>query len=208
MKGFFRTSVALTILAVCVSQAISAERMVPEEGAIEVMLLRQQSVQRELKLTPDEVEKVHKHCAQQWEKAQKVSALAEAERDKQFTELTRENHRFVEQTLTKEQARRLDQISLQVAGLLCVTRPEIAAKLKLTDEQKKKAHEMQKVARLEAEELIHSTKKEQKREKLRELRVTSQKRIADLLTDEQERTWKDLTGEHFAGDLAFFDPDV
>jgi len=209
MKRFLSLAFGLTILAACAMPACSADKKpVPEEGAVEVMLLRQQSVQKELKLTPDEVEKVHKYCAQQWEKAQKVSKLSEKEQDQEFTKMSKENEHFVETTLTKEQRQRLHQITLQVAGLTCATRDDVVSKLKLTAEQKEQLVKINKEARQEAEEWIYATKKEEKREKLRELRATSTKRRLDLLTDEQEVAWNKMIGAPFTGDLAFFDPDT
>jgi Spy/CpxP family protein refolding chaperone len=196
------------VLALGASLAYAADKkMVPEEGAVEIMILRQQSVQRELNLTDEQVEKIHKHGAAQWEKAQKASKLSESEADKKFIELTKENEKFVEQTLNKDQQKRLHEIVLQVAGLLCLTREHVASKLNLTADQKKRAMEMQKEGRQEAEELIHATSKEQKREKLKELRASTRKRVTELLTDDQEAKWKEMTGKPFTGDLAFFDPD-
>ncbi|MGE5190932.1 MAG: hypothetical protein ACM3U2_00405 [Deltaproteobacteria bacterium] len=208
MNRFYKFAFGLTILALCGAPLSAADRPVPEEGALEVVLLRQQSVQKELKLTPDEVEKIHKHCSMQWEKAQKISKLSEPERDKQFDILTAENDRFVNATLTKDQRKRLHEIMLQIAGLLCLSRQDVAAQLGLTPEQKQRLPRLQKAARDEMEEVIHDTKKEEKRAKLKELRETSRQRLLELLTDAQEAKWKQMTGAPFQGDLAaFFDKD-
>ena len=208
MNRLSRLALGLTILAAWVAPVYAAGKAVPEEGAVELMLLRQQSVQKELKLTEEQVEKIHKFAHQQWEKAQKASKGSDAEQDKEFVKLSEENERFVEKTLMKEQRTRLQEINLQVAGLLCVTRHDIAKRLKLTDEQKKRLAEIQKEARREAEELLYATKKEQQREKLKEIRELSRKRVQDLLTDEQELAWKNMTGEPFKGDLAYFNADT
>ncbi len=182
-------------------------RWSPKKGAVELLLLRQQSIHKELKLTADEVEKIHDYGEDQWEKAQSAHVLGAAERSKKFAEMSKENERFVRETLTKEQHKRLHQITLQMAGLLCLTRPEVAARLNLTADQKKQAHQLQKEARREAEELIHATKKGQRHEKLRELHATSLKSIDELLTDEQEAIWSEMIGPPFKGDLFFFEPD-
>lgn len=203
MKTSFKLAAVLTILTAWGAPAQSAGRMVPEEGAVEVMLLREKSVRDELKLTAAEAKKLHDHCAAQWKKAKEVSELPEAERDKKFIEMTKENDKFLDATLTKDQRKRLQQIELQVAGLLCVDRPHIAAKLKLTDEQKTRADELQKEARDEMEELIHAKSNEQKQEKLDELRATSKKRLLELLTDEQEKIWKEMVGAPFQGKFQF-----
>jgi uncharacterized membrane protein len=209
MNSLYKTAFAFTIVALWGATVHAAGRAVPEEGALEVMLLRQQSVQKELKLTPDEIEKVHKHCAMQWEKAEKISKLTnEAERDKKFEELTKENDRFIESTLKKPERERLREITLQIAGLLCLSRADVASQLGLTAEQKQKLPALQKEARHEMEEVIYDTKKEEKRAKLKELRETSRKRLLELLTDAQEAKWKQMIGTPFQGDLgAFFDKE-
>ncbi|HEV3005281.1 MAG TPA: hypothetical protein VGX78_12515 [Pirellulales bacterium] len=206
MRKFFETALALAILVPWASAAPLADenvKLVPEEGAVEIMLLRQPSVQKELKLTDGEAEKILSHANKQWKAAHEASKLEEPARDKKFVEMTKENERFLDETLEKEQRKRLDQITLQVAGLLCVTRPNVASKLALTDEQKKRAAQFQQEARAEMEALIHTESDETKQEKLRELRQTSRKRLLDLLTDKQEATWKELTGEPFHGEILF-----
>ncbi len=199
----------VVLLALGASLAYAADKkMVPEEGAVEIVLLRQQSVQRELKLTDDQIEKIHAFSARQWEKAQEANKLSESEADKMFSELAKENQRFIDEMLNKDQKKRLQEIVLQVAGLLCVTRDDVASRLGLTLAQKKRARELQEESRREAEELIHSTRKEQKREKLKELRARTRQRVNDLLTDAQEAQWKEMIGAPFTGDLAFLDADT
>jgi hypothetical protein len=207
MRRFFNSVFAVTILVAWTAPVDAAGKAIPEEGAIEVMLLRQQSVQKELKLSDDEIEKIHNYCAKQWEKAQEVSKLSEKEQEKKFTEMTKENEHFVATTLTKEQAKRLHQITLQVAGLLCLSRNDIASKLKLTEAQKKELPKIHIEARQEVEDLIHATSKQQKREKLSEIRKINNKRLMELLTDEQEVAWKEMIGEPFKGDIAIYDPE-
>jgi hypothetical protein len=205
MKTFTKLALGLTILAAWAAPVSAANKAVAEEGAVELVLLRQQSVQKELKLSEAEVDKIHKFAAEQWEKAEKASKLGDAEQDKEFDKLGKENEKFVEKTLTKAQQKRLQEITLQIAGLQCVTRHDLASKLKLTADQKKRVQEMQKEARKEAEDLLYATDKSKQREKLRELREINRKRVQELLTDEQELAWKNMTGEPFTGDLAFFD---
>jgi hypothetical protein len=50
-------------------------------------------------------------------------------------------------------------------------------------------------------DMIRSETGAGKEEKLRELRATSRKRLLELLTDEQETKWKEMTGEPFTGEL-------
>jgi hypothetical protein len=207
MNSVFKSVCAFTILALSAVPLCAAEKMVAEEGAIELVLLRQQSVHKELKLSKEEVDKIHTFGEEQWEKAQNAHVLGAAERDRKYAEMSKENEVFVKETLSKPQQKRLHQIVLQMAGLLCLSRPEIAAKLELTAEQKKQVHQLQREARRDAEELVHVTKKNQKLEKLRELHEASLKSIEELLTDEQEAVWAEMIGPVFKGDLAFYHPE-
>src|SRR5579871_6409932 len=109
MKTLTRLALGATILAVWTMPLSAASKAVAEEGAVELVLLRQQSVQKELKLSEAEVEKIHKFAAEQWEKAQKISKQSEPEQDKEFDKLAKENEKFVEKTLTKAQQKRLQE---------------------------------------------------------------------------------------------------
>jgi hypothetical protein len=202
--------VAAAVFAVGAVPVRAAEkgRMVPEEGALEVMLLLQPSVCKDLDLSADKRKKIENFADGQWKKAQALADLEEKERDKRFEDMTKENEKFVSEVLSPDQKKRLHQIILQTAGLLCVTRPHVAKELKLSDEQKKRAAQMQQEARDEVEELIHETGDEQKDAKLRELHETSRKRLTELLTDEQESKWKELTGKPFKGEIRFADANT
>jgi hypothetical protein len=197
--------VALTVLALGAAVARAADKenkMVPEEGAIEVMLLRQASVREDLKLPAADAKKIHDFTKEQWNKAKQASKLPEPDRDRKFDELAKENHHFLDQTLTRTQRERLKEIELQIAGLLCLTRPEISKKLNLTSEQLKRVHEMQKEARRELEQLMYATKQESRHEKFAELRKTSRAKMLELLDDQQEKTWAQMQGKKFTGEFA------
>lgn len=196
-------TLALALVAAWNGSAVSAEKMVPEEGATEVMLLLQPAVCQELKLSADERDKIHKFALAQWEKAQKVGKLDEKARDREFIAMTKDNERFIDETLTKNQRRRLNEILLQVAGLLWVTRPEVAKQLDLSEDQKRKAAQLQKEAREEMEELIHTTSDAKKDQELKELRETSRKRLDSLLSEKQKSKWKEMRGEPFKGKITF-----
>ncbi len=207
MHKLLSLAVGLSVLASGASFAHAAKnKMVPEEGAVDVYLLRQPSVQKELKLTQEQIDRIDKHCAAQWEKAKEASNLSESEADKKFAELTKENDKFVEQVLTKDQRKRHNEVVLQVAGLLCLSRHDVASKLGLTSEQKKQVTQFQEEGRREAEDLIHATNKDQRKQKLAELRASTRKKLNELLTDAQEAKWKEMTGEPFKGEMTFYDP--
>ena len=204
MREFRMMVLLLAALVACDSAARAAEKkLVPEEGAFEVMLLRQKAVQDDLNLTAEESRQIKEFTDKQWKRAQEIEEGDTATRDKTYDEMTKENHKFVHDVLEPPQRKRLHQIMLQVAGLMSVTNPHVASEIKLTDEQKARARSYQEEARKEMRDLIHSETAAGKQEKLDELRMTSRKRLLDLLTDEQETKWKEMTGAPFTRTLDF-----
>jgi Spy/CpxP family protein refolding chaperone len=207
MRNFRMWALAVTAVTLWVTPARPEDKdekkWVPEEGAVQIMLLRQQSVRDDLKLTADEAKKIQDFTLQQWEKARSFEGLSPAERRQKFAELSKENERFLDEVLEPAERQRLNQITLQVAGLLWVTRPEVASELKLTRDQKAKALWFQRKARREMQDLIYSNTREDKNESLRELRKTCRHRLMDVLTDEQEEKWQKMAGAPFHGRLHF-----
>ncbi len=205
------TLVLATLIAWCMPAraADDKEKPVPEEGAIELVLLRHKDVRDDLKLTHREARMIHEFTEEQWRKALEIEELADAkERDRKYEELTKQDEKFLEVVLTPAQHKRLDQITLQVAGLLWIKRPDIAAALNLTDEQKKKAAKYQEVARKEMEELLHSTTRRDRHAELRKLNAECKKRLLELLTDEQEAKFHEMIGVPFRGELRFDEPPL
>jgi hypothetical protein len=199
------------LIAWCVPAQAADEKPkpVPDEGAIEVVLLRHKAVRDDLKLTHREARKIHEFTEAQWKKALAIEELAdEKEKDRKYEELTKEDEKFLDEVLTPAQHKRLDQITLQVAGLLWIKRPDVAAELKLTDEQKKKAAIYQEEARKEMEELLHTTTRRDRQAELRKLHENSKKRLLELLTDEQEAKFHELIGHPFRGELSFDEPPI
>ncbi len=133
MRGSRKWMLTLVALCACSLPARAADdkaKPVPEEGALELVLLRHKSVRDDLKLTHREARKIHEFTEQQWKKAQRIEELAdEKEKDRRYNELTREDERFLDEILKPEQKKRLDQITLQVAGLMWITRPDVAVGL-------------------------------------------------------------------------------
>ncbi|MHB1422774.1 MAG: hypothetical protein ACYC3I_06185 [Gemmataceae bacterium] len=195
----------LTAVVVCAGAARTAddEKIIAREDAIEVMLLRQKSVQEDLKIEPDQGKKIHVFATKQWKKVQKLMDLNESERDRHFEAMAKENQKFIKDTITPEQCKRLNQIAMQVAGLLWVMRSDVAAELKLTDEQKQKIRELHREAHKEAQEVLRSDSGEIKDEKSREMRMANRRRLMGVLTDEQKAKWREMAGQPFHGRLHF-----
>jgi hypothetical protein len=215
MRTFWKWALVLAVPVVWAAPARPADepqrrpgsRMVAEEEAIELILLRQKSVRQDLKLPHEETEKIFEFTAKQYDEAQKIQELPEDQRKAKFDSLVREDEEFLARHLTPEQRKRLEQISMQLAGLMWVTRPAIVRELNLTDEQKQKAREYQKEAGEKVREVIHAENKEGRKEKLAELHRANHDKLTSLLTDQQKAKWKELAGEPFKGEIIFEEPE-
>jgi len=186
-----------------VATAWSADRHVPERTTIELLLLRQKSVQEELKLTPEVTKKVVDFTHKQHEAFREVLKSGEAERKQKLMDMEKENKQFLAENLTPEQRKRLMQITLQVTGLHELNRPEVAGALNLTEEQQQKFKDLQKEHRKALREIIQPEGLAGRNEKLAKLREDTRNKVQTILTDEQKAKVRELLGEPFKGAILF-----
>lgn len=204
MQSILKGLVIAAIAAAGTTRAWAAE-LVPGQGAIQLLLLQQNSVEDELKLSADQKRKIADFAEQQWKKAVAVSDTAADEQHRRFGEMKTENEKFIADTLSAEQSRRLTEITLQTAGLIWITRDEIAGELKLTEDQKKQIAEIQQDARGQFKALLYDTKPEDRNKKFQDYREQARARLGHVLTDEQRDKWNRMKGEPFKGELDYGD---
>jgi hypothetical protein len=178
-----------------------AEEFVPNDVTVHLILLRQKSVQDELKLSPELIAKILVFTNKEYEACQKAMRLGEKEREAKLEELEKENQKFLTDNLTPAQNKRLDQITMQVTGLQQLTQPKAVKMLNLTEAQQQKFKELQKEARKELEEIIRAKSREGKNEKLAKLRADIDKKVEAVLTPEQKEKARELVGEPFKGKI-------
>lgn len=176
-------------------------------------LLSNKAVQKELKLSDEQIEKADKAAAEIREKMmEKFSELRELEgeerQEKMATlqkELAADSKKVSDEILKPEQAKRLEQITLQFGlqqggAQYLSSNPDLAAKLKITDEQKNKLKDLVDDSRAKQQELRDSAQggdPAEMRQKFLAFQKESQEKVTALLTDEQKAAWKELTGEPF-----------
>jgi len=88
---------------------------------------------------------------------------------------------------------------MMVAGLNLVANSRVQKKLNFTDEQKNKVKDMAEEsmkAMAEAREEFQGDR-EGMMKKMTEMQAEMTKKAADLLTDDQKKTWKEMVGEPF-----------
>jgi hypothetical protein len=184
------------------------EPLVPEGATIHLILLRQKSVQEELKLSPDLVKKIMEFTKKEHEAFKNALAQGEKEREQKLEELDKANQKFLDDNLTAAQRKRLEQIHLHVTGLRQMMRPEIIKTLELTADQQEKVKAMQKEAAKEFEGVLEIKNREARHEKLAKLRADIDKKVEALLTDKQKEKARELIGEPFKGEIVIEEPET
>lgn len=182
-----------------------------------VALVRVEAVQKDLRLSGEQVEKVNAWSAEQGAKTRealraKVDALKDVPVEKRAealapfrAEVNAAAYRDLEKILTPAQVRRLRQIEIQVNGPAAFQRPDVAAALKLTDAQKQKVGRILDDAAAKSRQitkelrLVRSDSPEAGviLKKLDAVRTAAADDIQKELTEEQRAAWKELTGAPF-----------
>lgn len=171
------------------------------------MLLRNASVQKEIKATEDQVSKLNALAedlqAKGRENFEKLRDLGDDERREKMQEYARttqaEINKGLAEILKPEQSKRFHQIQAQSAGIQAFSMPRVAEALKLTDEQKEKLRELnmsQFQAMGELREQFQNDR-EGAMKKMAEIRKEGMTKAVALLTDAQKDAWKTLTGDPF-----------
>jgi hypothetical protein len=182
-------------------------------------LMSLEQVQKELKLSEEQIGKVRTILREspgetREEMREQVTRLQEIEdaqkrRLKMFELMDQFDQKArgeIGEVLSGEQMRRLHQIRLQVRGAVYgLNNKWIAGRLKLTDEQRSKAAELEKATQLrimEANRWFGNLSPDQRREKLAEhrenrgkIRREANKEALRLLTAEQKKAFEKIKGQ-------------
>jgi hypothetical protein len=186
----------------------------------QLMFAQSPSVQKELKLTEDQVGKVKELDAKARADRKGLFRInQEEERQQRDRELFKATEKALADILTPEQSKRLKQIALQITGPLFVlhrrdstnnaSQAEVDRAIGLTDEQREKISTIWKDFQASAHDLlragvgggnrVYATPESTK--KARALNSKADIEVFALLTDEQKRKWKELIGEVFTGTI-------
>jgi hypothetical protein len=163
------------------------------------------NVQQDLKLTDTQVKKVQETLREIKERHQEdYAALRDVSYDVRWTKMAALNEMVCAEvktalSLSAEQSRRFEQISLQAHGLLAFGCRAVDEKLKLSDDQKSKIREIAEATHNSFASADNSNASEQERTDARSKRALAQKedmtKAYALLTDDQKASWKELIGE-------------
>lgn len=178
-------------------------------GPPPLMLLAQQSVQQELKLSDEQIKKIGEALAKQREEFHKLRELPREEREKKFAELCGASCKLTKELVSADQAQRLRQISWQQQGALAFANPQVAEALNLTSEQKEKIQAIRQEMRDAARTFFAQEQRparEDIHKKMKELHQDAAAKMLALITDEQQEKWHELTGAPFTGQIVRHGP--
>jgi hypothetical protein len=176
-------------------------------------LLTNKSVQQELKLSDDQVKKIEQTVQEVRQKHmdefQALRDLDPQERREKggalFRKVGEETQKALSGVLNPDQEKRFKQIELQVRGPRAFTDPEVQKTLNLTADQQEKIKTINQDAEKQMSALRpgpgggggEQRNPEEMRKKMTEMRKETMSRSMEVLTDDQKKQWKEMTGEPF-----------
>lgn len=212
LKGFL-TVLLITLFASPVAAQLprlGELQSLIEEGAGKPILLANDGVKKEIKLTDEQDKQIRQIVGEVKEKYQPEFRKAQGDRQKQLSLLadstreTRERlNKALPDILKPDQMKRLNQIQVQVNGIASFKRPEVQQQLKLTDEQKAEIRRIGNGLKRDLAVVIKDTSSAPLRKlpgalrKIKELKNEATDKAVGKLTGEQKKTWHEMTGEKF-----------
>ncbi|WP_435017709.1 hypothetical protein TA3x_005329 [Tundrisphaera sp. TA3] len=202
------SKVALTFgLVAAFAGTVSAQGRGPgggfNRGGV-VGLITNESVQKELKLEEDQIEKAKGVADELREKSREsmssLQDLEPAERMKKFQEINwttnEEGLKALGAFMKPEQTKRLKEIVLQQQGANALTYPPFAKKLNVTDDQSDKVRtiitdsftEMREAMQAEGSDRMAAMEK---------IRKETNEKVLAVMTDDQKKQYKEMLGEPF-----------
>jgi uncharacterized protein YajQ (UPF0234 family) len=206
MRGCFKAALAFGLVAILAGPAMAQGRGGWGGGGV-TNLIGNPGVQKELKLDADQIEKATALATEVREKMTEVrSQLEGLEGEEMMTKraqlskpINDEATKKIKAMLKEGQYTRLTQIELQQRGAAALTDPEIAKKLSVTDEQAAKVKTMMADMQAEAREIQQSAGDDRQAamQKVQALRTETNTKVMALMSDDQKKAWKEMTGEPF-----------
>ena len=209
MLKTLRWVVAGLVLQLMVGQAFAQGGRGGAGGASGVNLVQQKSVQDELKLSADQVEKLKQVGAKMRESFGGGGGGGDREEArKKFEEARQAADKDVAGILSAEQSKRLKEIVLQQVGPTALARSEVAKEVGLSDDQQAKVKEISDGFASETRGQFQAGggggDREEARKKIATLRKDTNDKLLALLKDDQKTAWEKLIGEPFKGEIQPF----
>jgi len=169
------------------------------------MILGNPSVQKELKFTEEQTSKAQTALTEIREAHQEeMQGLRDAEPAERMTKMATLNKAMTEEAikalgLKEEQVKRFKQVSLQTRRAQAFTDPEVVKDLKITDDQKKQIQELVQDSGAKSREIFQANQ-DDRAEAMKQIQALQKEtgtKVMALLTDDQKKQWKEMTGAPF-----------
>lgn len=162
----------------------------------------QKSVQDEIKLSDEQKKKIQ-DLQDKLAEVQKETATDPKAIEKVIKTMT-ENEKALKELLNKDQLKRVNEIRLQQQGGWALMTPEVQNELKLTPEQLKEIADIVQRMTKDMLDLLRpkpGTEPADVRKKTEQLYKETAEKLLKVLTEEQQKQWKEMQGEPFKGKL-------
>jgi Spy/CpxP family protein refolding chaperone len=174
-------------------------------GGFSTLLIANASVQEEIKATDEQKEKARELVTKQGEKMRDLFQGGGFDREKMQqmqTENAKEGDKLAKEILKPDQLKRYNQIKWQNEGVLAFQDSEVVTALKLTGEQKDKLKALGEDFTKDDRELLMSGRGgggnfQEIAQKRTALKKDFMAKADKVLTDSQQKEWKELTGKPF-----------
>ena len=170
-------------------------------------LLTNEGVQKELKLDENQISKANDLAEKAREKMQEARPSLEGLNGQELIEkmqslsqeLNAKIKKDASEFLKADQMTRLTQIDYQNRGPGVFADPDVASKLKVTDDQKAAIRDIMRESMEEMRSIFTNSggNREEARAKMIELQKSTKEKAEGKLTDDQKKAWKEMIGAPF-----------
>jgi len=202
MARLLMRSVTLALFLGLTSIAL-AQQQQPNQPPTLGPVLSNPDVQKELKLTDEQIRKLKEAFGKVGEKYKedfaKFRTMSQEERVKKMMEFSKDNNKAMAGILDAKQLKRYRQIDWQIAGIGALGDPILQKELKLSDEQKKKLNDIFLDVEKKMEEMSKNpgASREEFQKKLAAFVKDVESKANAVLTDDQKKSFKELKGPKF-----------
>jgi galactose-1-phosphate uridylyltransferase len=187
-------------LALALANSASGQEKPPLlENSILGPLLSNSDVQKELKLSEEQINKLKDVLGKVMERYKddfvKFQRMSPEEQQKKMVAFLEDNNKAIAGVLDAKQWKRFKQIQWQMSGIAALQDRDLQKELKLSDEQKKKLDGIFNEANKKMQEMMKNG--ERSPEKYQTLFKDVEKKAHEVLSEEQQKHLKEAKGPPF-----------
>lgn len=166
-------------------------------------LLNEKSIQADLKMTPDQNQKLSTAMTRLQTDMRAAFAQSPDQGRQRMQQLIKASDQAALEVLTEPQKKRLRQITLQMQGSLAFADPDVAKRLHLTEDQQSRIQAINAGVRKQLDAMFQGGQLPPQafQKKMEEIKANSDDQARKVLTPEQSSQWQELAGPPFKGQL-------